>query len=271
MPPTHSKRSPAFQFYPDSFFGSSKVNDMSMIERGCYITLLARCWQDAGLTTDLKRLAAMCKMKPAHFERLWGGLLGACFVERGGKFHNNRLDIEWKKQRENTQRAIDNAHKRWGKDKQRSNATKMPPHDSSNALSIAPAVEIETETRDLSVIPDPKKETAVQFHADVALRDLQAKYPENRVTAGYRTSSAFWDEVSAVNSPAESFATMLDNLENHKRSHEWRSGFVPALEKWLRDGLWRRRLSESPPAAESVSGAAKMPPWYKGGAKAAKS
>lgn len=115
--PSHSKRSPAFQFYPADFISSGKVDRMSMTERGIYITLLARCWLDDGLPTDMASLAAFARMKPAQFERVWfGGELAKCFVVRSGKLRNLRLDDEHRKQVEYRQRQRDNG-KRGGRPK----------------------------------------------------------------------------------------------------------------------------------------------------------
>jgi uncharacterized protein YdaU (DUF1376 family) len=118
MAPSHSKRSPAFQLYPAEFLGSHNVIKMGMTERGCYITLLCRCWLNNGLPTDMAELADYCDMKPDRFERIWkNSRLGRCFVERDGKYHNERLDLERKKQSEYKRRQSDAAKERWEKSK----------------------------------------------------------------------------------------------------------------------------------------------------------
>jgi len=92
------------------------------------------------------------------------------------------------------------------------------------------------------------------FVADAALSDLQTDYPQNRVTFGYRTETAFIQQLNAEESAAAAYRVMRTNLENHKRSYEWRvKGMVPALEKWLHEGLWKRTLPEDAPAAEQVT------------------
>lgn len=91
------------------------------------------------------------------------------------------------------------------------------------------------------------------FDADRALKELQDVYPPQRVTFGYRTETAFLEQLSGGNAD-EIFVTMRTNLEQHKASHEWRvKGMAPALEKWLREGLWKRQMDIAPPAAEQVS------------------
>lgn len=109
MPSSKSTKSPAFQFYPRDFLSSSKVDDMSMTERGIYITFLSRCWLDAGLPTDMKRLAKMAKMKPQQFERLWtNGPLHECFYSKANTLQNDRLDHERKSQAEYRRKQSDN-------------------------------------------------------------------------------------------------------------------------------------------------------------------
>lgn len=109
-----SKRStPAFQFYPNDFLGSSKVQRMSLTERGAYITLLSHCWLDGGLSTDLKTLAAILHVKMVQFDRMWAGALHECFYEKNGLYQNRRLDIERKKQADFSKRQSDRANAGW--------------------------------------------------------------------------------------------------------------------------------------------------------------
>lgn len=94
-----STRSPAFQFYPRDFLSSSKVDQMSMAERGVYWTLISRCWLDEGLPTEMRELAGMVRMKTPQFEKMWTeGQLGRCFYEKSGRYQHARLDRELKAQ-----------------------------------------------------------------------------------------------------------------------------------------------------------------------------
>lgn len=126
---TNSKRSPAFQFYPRDFLSSRKVDRMSMAERGIYITLLAHCWIDRGLPTDVAELAATCRMKPEPFQRIWtSGVLQHCFEARGGRLVNPRLELERRVQAEYSRKQKEKADKRWGV-----NAGAMPHSDNGSA------------------------------------------------------------------------------------------------------------------------------------------
>lgn len=94
----------------------------------------------------------------------------------------------------------------------------------------------------------------IGFYPDQALQILQEAYPEQRVTFGYRTETAWIQELNASGDAATAYATMLTNLEQHKRSYEWRvKKMIPALSKWLAEGLWKRELDEDPPASDKMS------------------
>ena len=101
---------PAFQFYARDFLSSSKVQRMSMTERGVYVTLLAFEWLDGTLPADLAHLARLVGMKPSPFERLWvSGALHECFIDRDGRLVNDRLEVELQKQAVFRQRQSVNA------------------------------------------------------------------------------------------------------------------------------------------------------------------
>lgn len=133
--------SPAFQFYPNDFLGSTKVQQMSATEVGAYWLLICACWLDGSLPTDMKRLARIARMKPQQFERMWNSVLGECFDVRGDRLVNPRLEKERKKQTEYRRRQSDAAALRWDK---RRNATAMPatytPHASGNALQSSSSI-----------------------------------------------------------------------------------------------------------------------------------
>jgi uncharacterized protein YdaU (DUF1376 family) len=138
MPTPTTKRttSPAFQFYPRDFLSSAKVDRMPMTERGAYITLLSRCWLDDGLPTDMSELAAMVRMRPSQFVRMWtNSQLGKCFYEQRGRFQHDRLDRERAVQSAYKRRQTDAANKRW---QSHGNATAMPPHVDVAQVGNAP-------------------------------------------------------------------------------------------------------------------------------------
>lgn len=175
MASSKSTKSPAFQFYPRDFLSSPKVDVMSMTERGVYITLLSRCWLDNGLPTDLTVLAKFVRMKPQQFDRMWThGPIHECFTERGGKFHNERLDKERSKQREHRQKQKDNADRGW---LSRRNAVALPDGRHDDALLSASS----------SASASPK-EQKISAEAPSASTPTVLKFP----TVGH---PPFWDLV----------------------------------------------------------------------------
>lgn len=90
--------SPAFQFYPDDFLGSSKVAVMSAEEVGIYLLLLCWDWNENGIEWVPEDLARFCRTTDAAFGIAWEKRLRRCFVERDGRFWNPRLEREREKQ-----------------------------------------------------------------------------------------------------------------------------------------------------------------------------
>lgn len=90
--------SPAFQFYPDDFLGSSKVAVMTPTEIGVYVLLLCMDWNGHGITYNTKLLARYCRVTEAEFVEAWE-VVGQCFeAGKDGKLYNPRLIREREKQ-----------------------------------------------------------------------------------------------------------------------------------------------------------------------------
>lgn len=112
MAPAKRTTAPAFQFYPSDFLNSPKVRRMSKTERGVYITLLCLDWMDDGLPTDLDQMAADIHMPVKQLRAMWeNSYLGQCFIERDGRYYNERLERERDKQSEFRRRASDHGKK----------------------------------------------------------------------------------------------------------------------------------------------------------------
>lgn len=115
-------KSPAFQFYPDDFLGSSKVAVMNAQEVGVYVLLLCMDWNDGGITYNPRTLARYCRLTESEFVSAWE-VVGQCFVERDGRFWNPRLERERVKQVEYRASQVNAANKRWDKHR---NAVALP-------------------------------------------------------------------------------------------------------------------------------------------------
>ena len=58
------KKLPWFPFYTSAWLGSSTVLNMTMVERGIYITLMAHCWQNGNVPWSRKTLSKLLGVDP---------------------------------------------------------------------------------------------------------------------------------------------------------------------------------------------------------------
>jgi uncharacterized protein YdaU (DUF1376 family) len=230
--------SPAFQFYPKDFLSSTVVDDMSMTERGMYITLLSKCWLDGGLPTDMESLARMVRTKPANFEKMWRVSLFKCFVERNGKLQNPRLLVERRKQDEYRAKQAENGGKG-------GRPSKKP-------------VGLVSETQ-----PEPKKSSA--FASTSAISDLQFTSPSTHTRggapiAGVRNEHRTHAECGRVCLPAFLFSEFVRRRGGEKADDVIREWAHETLKSWADKpdepgeplAFWRARYDERWPAAPVV-------------------
>ena len=133
------KKSPAFQFYVADWLSSKSVKLMSNQERGIYIQLLAHEWLDKGLPTDPESLSKLADEPLESFKKAWEKV-GLCFYKKDGKYRNERLRQERKKQTERSMKMRENAAKLWrtpSKQKHKSEVCKTDAslHSSSSSVS----------------------------------------------------------------------------------------------------------------------------------------
>jgi uncharacterized phage protein (TIGR02220 family) len=83
------KNPPSFQFYPQDFLSDLNVLSMNDEQVGKYTKLLCSCWIEDGLENGSPLVEEWFKAHP---------ILRRCFVEKGGKYRNPRLDRERQKQ-----------------------------------------------------------------------------------------------------------------------------------------------------------------------------
>jgi uncharacterized protein YdaU (DUF1376 family) len=241
---------PAFQFYTADFLGSTKVDAMSMTERGVYITFLARCWQDNGLPTDPKALASMARMKPQQFARMWAeGMLHQCFYERGGKLHNRRLDKERNKQQDYRRRQSDNATRSWDKRRQgKATAEPMPPQ----RLATATAMQALHSSSSSSLSSSSSSSSHVPESApfDIWAREFVDLYPRQGRCNALQLERELYSVLTADPAvPAgQAWAALKARLATHVSSARWADQggrFIPRADKYLREGT---HLQEMAPA-----------------------
>ncbi len=91
-------KSPAFQFYPDSWLSSLDITLMTPAEEGAYIRLLCHAWlsPDCGLPTDSNALRTLSRLGSAWSKS--EALIKSKFREQDGRLFNDRLLEERRKQ-----------------------------------------------------------------------------------------------------------------------------------------------------------------------------
>jgi len=85
------KNPPSFQFYPQDFLSDLNVQSMTDEEIGLYCQLLCYCWIEDGLP-----IKGGSPLVDLWFEK--HPILANCFIAKGGKYRNPRLDLERQKQ-----------------------------------------------------------------------------------------------------------------------------------------------------------------------------
>lgn len=239
-----SKRSPAFQFYPESWLSSSKVSRMSHTERGMYIDLLAHCWLDGSLPADVKKLAATIKVPAQRFERIWkGGALWECFYERNGRLYNSRLDTERRKQVEHRKQKQDAAKVRWGSERnadalQSESPPAMQTQSSLHSVSVSASVSGSTHRQGGAPIHDRSHKGHAACGRVCVPADLHGKFVRARNHDGADKELRDW--YLAVD-------------------REWSDGSRRAESTGANDyAFWRARFEEQWPAQVPV---ATKKPW----------
>ena len=223
---------------------------MTAHEVGTYIRLLCYQWGTGKLSSD-----------PATQEIIAGGKVSEAVLAKFPRGKNRRLEQERRKQQEYRKKQRNN-----GMLGGRPAKPKPNPSLSSGLTQTEPkktSAFLEGDANSKRQTADPtKKEEMSPPPLDAWLVQLQEDYPEQRVTYGFMTSSAFFEAFRKDPRPAaEVWAEMRSNLENQKAGHEWRvKRMAPKLEKWLADGLWRQRHDADAPS-ESPAKPTKYANW----------
>jgi len=93
-------KSPAFQFYAAEFLVDENVVLMTNQEVGCYIKLMAYCWREGSIPSDVTKIAKLCG--ESGMAEIWPNI-AECFVIMGGtaeRLVHPRLQRERDKQSE---------------------------------------------------------------------------------------------------------------------------------------------------------------------------
>jgi len=130
-------KSPAFQFYARDYLADENVMFMELEEEGAYVRLMAFCWLEGSIPSDLQLLARLCKIDPERMARLWPAL-EPCFEEHPGdpsRLVHPRLEREREKQADHRERMSEagkkGAERRWKKRRK----SMKPQQDDSLAIA----------------------------------------------------------------------------------------------------------------------------------------
>ncbi|CAB4216076.1 Protein of unknown function DUF1376, partial [uncultured Caudovirales phage] len=92
-------KSPAFQFYAAEFLADENVVMMSNQEVGCYIKLMAYCWREGSIPSDIPKIGKLCGEDGLVMAQLWLSI-GCCFssASTSDRLIHKRLENEREKQ-----------------------------------------------------------------------------------------------------------------------------------------------------------------------------
>jgi uncharacterized protein YdaU (DUF1376 family) len=87
------KKAPAFQFYARDYLADINVRAMTYEQRGVYVELLALCWLERGLPSNLGTLSRILGMKRSRLEKIWPPIF-SCFHTEGDRLQHRRLNTQ---------------------------------------------------------------------------------------------------------------------------------------------------------------------------------
>jgi uncharacterized protein YdaU (DUF1376 family) len=207
-----SEQSPAFSFYVRDWLADAKVRAMTNDARGVYIDLLAYCWQEGALPTDLAAIARIARLTPGAFRRIWSQL-EPCFRKTPDGFRQKRLDRERTIQQRRRDAAAENGRKgaeaRWqGHTSANDEAT--ADHGVASASASASAIEDQEQRADARDPdpPNPRVLARLAYDLPDSLADEADKADElKRLAVRYRLTfdgasiGAALDQVARTRKP----------------------------------------------------------------------
>lgn len=226
---------PAFQFYAKDFLSSSRVQRMTLTEVGIYIILLSHNWLSGGIPVEPSEIAKIVKMPASRFGKVWAGPLSECFVKRGGRLVNERLEDERRKQIAYRDKQAQNG-KKGGRRLTQAFPTANPTLSPREA-SLSPSMRV-------MEIGDSNRSSRKE--KDVLFAEFRDAYPSERRKGGFMVEQAFVGAVDAVG-----FDALMAALRNHLGSEQWSNPrMIPGMDVWFSEERWRQELQ--PKAAKSA-------------------
>lgn len=162
---------PAFQFYPQDFLSDLNVQSMTDDEVGKYIKLLCYCWIEDGLGIGSPLVGKWLKDAPT---------VARCFVKKGGKYRNPRLDRERDKQRRWSEKSSTGGlHSAENKKTSKGGSTKCQPNANQGPTLLSS-----------SSISNKEKNKSYCPLADFLRDRVRANVPFQKISENYRESWA---------------------------------------------------------------------------------
>lgn len=291
--------SPWFQFYPTDWLAGTA--DLTAMERGVYITLLALMYDRGGpLPIDHARLSRRCNMTgPAFLRALESLIREGKITSDGEKISNPRVENELSATSSRRENAKNSANSRWVKVEQKQQSVyatasvshMLPEPEPESELkkelsslrsdscaappSAAPPPPIKTPTRDLleSTEADPnakplkvgarRKSAAEEREVRHMLALLAAAYPQGKNVPARDNPDGWWASRIKLGVALKNGATIDEIVEGARRYAA--SGPNPEYvfnpTNWLDRGKWRDELKKPAPA-DSGDPQQRAPPAY---------
>jgi uncharacterized protein YdaU (DUF1376 family) len=171
---------PWFPLYALEMLGDGDFISWSLEERGCWITLSARCWADGSIPEDTERMAKLCGCDAQAMLKYWAGIANKFEKsETSGRLISRRIEEERQKAIEKAEkicgRAKAGAAARWLKEK-----GEMP----KQCLSTNQAMLVDATSPSPSPLPkstNPLPPTGAGNPPAVAGQDQEKKAPRKPV------------------------------------------------------------------------------------------
>lgn len=193
-------KDPAFLFYTNDFL--SGISDLTMEERGQFITLLCLQHQKGRLTN--KMITISCGNAAAD-------VLDKFIKDPDGLYYNERLEIEIEKRKQHAEKQRDRAIKGWKKRKDKDKKTV-----NATAYAVALPLENENENIDLSIT--------------YSVLELKEKYKKEKKVHKVICEKESISE-SFLLSKVDEFTNML--ISQNRQSEYW-GEYTKYFRNWLR-------------------------------------
>ena len=210
-------KDPAFLFYSNDFL--TGVADLTMEERGQYITLLSLQHQKGALTTKAIKIAC---------PNLSEDVLEKFELDDDGNYFNERLRLEAKKRSEHSKKQKERAKKGWEKRKRES-------HGNATADATALPLEDENENKDEVLIKGKEKHRLIDWISENAPRVNKLKEPLSVEQCDKLINDFDKEYIRELLTSMHNYEPLLKNNRSANLTFRKWSNRDKNYEKWLSD------------------------------------